>query len=159
MPGRATTPPGWHDDPERPGTQRYWDGDQWTDGPQPEPDPAASPPTTVADESTGNRIATAGMVCAIVGSLFGTIPILFVYTLILGFLGISFGITGGRRIKRGETQRGKLMARTAIIVGVVAVVLGFVGAAMVNDALEDPDSGAAEIEQVVEGVPEDLRTA
>ena len=150
MSGRATNPPGWYDHPEQSGVQRYWDGDQWTDERRKEPDSASPSPTTADDRSTRNGIATAGMICAVVGSLFGTIPILFAYALILGLLGISFGIAGGRKIKRGETQRGKGMARTGIVVGVVAVVLGFVGAAIVNDALEDPGSGPTEIKQTSE---------
>ena len=27
----TTTPPGWHPDPQVPGQNRYWDGNQWTD--------------------------------------------------------------------------------------------------------------------------------
>lgn len=34
--------PGWRDDPERPGIQRYWSGGGWDDGiqPRPKPEPA-----------------------------------------------------------------------------------------------------------------------
>lgn len=41
-----TPPAGWFPDPEQPGTQRYWDGSQWTEqrapaGPTVEPDKGA----------------------------------------------------------------------------------------------------------------------
>lgn len=36
------TKPGWRDDPERPGIERYWTGDRWDDeiAPRPKPEPA-----------------------------------------------------------------------------------------------------------------------
>lgn len=40
-----TTPPGWYPAPgDPPGTQRYWDGSQWTGSPVPV-DPSAPPPS------------------------------------------------------------------------------------------------------------------
>lgn len=42
----ATTPPGWYPDPKLAGTQRYWDGQRWTDNVAPlvmaPPRPASS---------------------------------------------------------------------------------------------------------------------
>lgn len=46
---RMSTPAGWYDDPERPGQQRYWNGQQWTDDktrdavPSPQAASAATP--------------------------------------------------------------------------------------------------------------------
>lgn len=46
--GVGSRAPGWYDDPEGPGMQRYWDGTSWTwDTRKPEPvtSPPATPPT------------------------------------------------------------------------------------------------------------------
>jgi uncharacterized protein len=40
--------PGWYEDPEHPGQQRYWDGTQWTASPAQAPVPAQ--PAAVTDE-------------------------------------------------------------------------------------------------------------
>jgi hypothetical protein len=38
--GHVGVSSGWYPDPARPGTERYWDGSQWTDG---RPVPVADP--------------------------------------------------------------------------------------------------------------------
>ncbi len=52
----AETPPGWYPDPERPGTQRWWDGEAWgTPVAQAQPGPpvtaAAPAPAGIPSES------------------------------------------------------------------------------------------------------------
>jgi uncharacterized protein len=42
----APAGPGWYPDPQTPGTQRYWDGTQWTGEPQPV---AAAPARAASD--------------------------------------------------------------------------------------------------------------
>ncbi|MCH7670203.1 MAG: DUF4190 domain-containing protein [Acidobacteria bacterium] len=144
MTDRSTTPPGWHDDPEQPGMERHWDGSRWTDNRRAKSEQPPPPPTAITVQTTGNGIAVAAMVCAIVGALFGLTLFFFMFALVLGLLGIVFGVAGGRRVRRGETQRGKGMARTGIIVGVIAIALGIVGV-ILSGAFEDRHSDLDEI--------------
>lgn len=46
------TPAGWYDNPERPGTLRYWDGSAWTDHVH-EQQPAQAPPPSAAQTYIG----------------------------------------------------------------------------------------------------------
>ena len=45
----SSTPAGWYDDPNQPGQQQYWDGNQWTGQMQPAPGAAATAPPPVAN--------------------------------------------------------------------------------------------------------------
>lgn len=67
----SNTPPGWYDDPNNPGEQAYWDGQEWA-GPE-------SP-----DRKPGNALAIVGVVC-------GAIAVL---AALLGPFAIPFGIAG-----------------------------------------------------------------
>ena len=44
-----TTPPGWYDDPEKPGLERYWDGRAWTEDTQPKAEPKPPPKATTVN--------------------------------------------------------------------------------------------------------------
>ena len=53
-----TTPAGWYPDPTQPGTQRFWDGEQWTEQRAPAPAPAApTPAAQVPDEGAAKAAA------------------------------------------------------------------------------------------------------
>ena len=59
--------PGWYDDPDGNGSQRYWDGDAWTDGAQAAPTPAATraaapPPSTAPPEVPNGQPQAVGEV-------------------------------------------------------------------------------------------------
>ena len=155
MTDRSTTPQGWYDDPEQPGMERHWDGSRWTDNRQPKSEQPPPPPTAITVQTTGNGIAVAAMVCAIVGALFGLTLFFFMFALVLGVLGIVFGVAGGRRVRRGETQRGKGMARTGIVVGVIAISLGIAGV-ILSGAFEDLESDLNEIRQNSDDISENL---
>ncbi len=85
------------------------------------------------------------LVCGIVGSVFGLIPILGLIALTLGVIALVFGLLAARKAKQQQQPRG--MARAGWILGVVAIVLGVVGMAIVSDAFEDLENDLDELEQ------------
>lgn len=58
-------PAGWYDDPSRPKTKRYWDGDAWTEQRQEEP-----PPEPVAGWKVAASILV-GIVLPLLGLIIG----------------------------------------------------------------------------------------
>jgi EamA domain-containing membrane protein RarD len=69
-----------------------------------------------------NGLGIAALCCGLIGVLVGLIPAVFLGSGALGILGITFGIIGIRRVKRGEaTNRG--MAIIGLITGVIAAAL------------------------------------
>lgn len=62
---------------------------------------------------TGNGLAIAGFVCALVG--------LFVFEFILGPLGLIFGLIGLSRARQGAPRRG--LAIAAVVIGAIDIVL------------------------------------
>lgn len=67
-------PPGWYPDPKMAGTQRYWDGEAWTDGIAP------LAPAPFAPQRPGMRAPTAIAIVA-VGILVAAGAIVFIYNL------------------------------------------------------------------------------
>jgi hypothetical protein len=147
---------GWYLDAEDPAVVRYWNGKEWSTATRPGPGAPTSQETngesSVAEvtdssggrvvyvEKAGNGLAVAGFVCAIIGAFAGLIPILFWIALPLGVLGLVFGIIGRRRAKANPSVGRKGMSTWAICLGVVAIGLGIVGIAIVNDAFNDLDN-------------------
>ena len=93
----------------------------------------------VSVERRGNGMAVAALVCGIIGAVIGLVPILFVGAFVLGVLALVFGLVGRGRAKREPAVGRKTMATWGAALGVVAVILGFVGVAIVDDASEDLD--------------------
>ncbi len=87
---------------------------------------------------TNNGMAVASLVLGIVGAVFGLVPIAFVFAWICGVLAVIFGAIGRKRGK--ETGQRKTMATWGLVLGVVAIVLGVIGIAIVNDAFNDVNS-------------------
>lgn len=82
-------------------------------------------------ERQGNGLATAGFVCSLVGAIFGLIPLFFWLAWILGPLGLVFGAVGWKHAnKRG---RGKGLAISGVILGLVAIGLGVIGYTILSD--------------------------
>lgn len=113
-------------------------------------------PTAVPVAAISNGSATAAMVLGIVGAAFGLIPILGFLALILGVLAIVFGFGGRRKLRRGETLRGKGAATSGIVLGVVAIGLGIWGMAIVFGAL---DQLSEDLDNLSSSVQEGLRNA
>lgn len=82
MSSQPSATPGWYPDPERPGTERFWDGNEWG---QIRPAGAAAPPPGPAAPGKANRgCFKTGLL--IVGGLFGA---LIVLTIVVGVLGTA----------------------------------------------------------------------
>jgi len=65
-----TTPPGWYDDPDKPGLERYWDGRRWTEDTQPKakqkPRPAPLPPGTEPLKVPSEKRSGGGRGCLLI---------------------------------------------------------------------------------------------
>lgn len=72
-------------------------------------------------------LAIAGFVCALVGIIFGLIPLTFIMAFILGTIAIVFGAIG----------RAHGLGKAGLILGIIAIILGIVGAVIVNNAVND----------------------
>jgi hypothetical protein len=65
-------PAGWYPDPERPGTQRYWDGSTWTEQTQTSPPRQPQPPSQSKDPKN-DGLALAGWITAVLIPFIGAI--------------------------------------------------------------------------------------
>ncbi|MFT4299995.1 MAG: DUF4190 domain-containing protein [Aeromicrobium sp.] len=96
------------------------------------------------------------MVLGIIGALMGLIPLFFLVAGILGVLAIVFGIIGISRAKRGIATN-KIMSWFGLLLGVIAVILMFVGIAIIDDAFNGESDDAPGRHQnpvdIVEGQP------
>lgn len=75
--------------------------------------------------SAGNGIAVAAISCGLVALLFAWMPIFVVVGIVLGVLGVVFGIRGRRRAK--TVGHGQGMAMAGLLSGIGALVLSIVG--------------------------------
>ncbi len=115
-------PPGWYLDPEQVQTQRYWDGEAWTD---------QRAPAALAT-SRSNTVALVGLIAGILGAMVGLGPAInYPIPLALGAVAIVLGIMGRRR------PGGRGMGTWAIVLGLVALALGIAGAVAVEQAVDD----------------------
>lgn len=122
-------PSGWFPDPLERYDHRWFNGTSWTsdvsiDG-RLTVDPLGTAPSPAGSSGSGNGIATAALVCGLVGIAIAWIPFLVVGGIALGILGIVFGVKGLRRSRTAGRGRGP--AITGIIGGIVALLLSIVG--------------------------------
>ena len=110
--------PGWYPDPEEPGEKRHWDGDQW--GARWHDDLERAEPLGRA-----NRLAVVALICSCFGPF-----------LVGGILATVFGMVALDEIEESEGQeRGAGMAKWAIGLGFVNIVLSFAAIVLVVAAV------------------------
>jgi hypothetical protein len=123
-------PSGWFPDPHGRHEYRYFNGHAWTadvaDEGRRMVDPHGAAPIRGAGRpGTGNGIAVAALTCGLVALVFAWMPVFVVIGLVLGVLGLVFGIRGRRRAR--QVGSGEGMALTGILSGSAALALSIVG--------------------------------
>ncbi|MGH2973757.1 MAG: DUF2510 domain-containing protein [Solirubrobacterales bacterium] len=124
----AATPAGWYKDPQDPTTRRYWDGVQWTDSRAP----------LETDSGPRNGMAVTAFVLGLIGALIGLIIAVFAYPvpLCLGLAAVPLGIIARVRAGRPGVGR-KGMATWGMVLGLLSITWGIVGAVAFNNAVND----------------------
>jgi len=97
------------------------------------PADVSAAPQVVYVEKAGNGLATASLVCGIVGATIALIPILGILGLASGLVALVLGLIARRR------AAGRGRATAGAILGVVAVGLGILGLVIVNNAVNELD--------------------
>jgi hypothetical protein len=123
-------PSGWFPDPHGRHEYRYFNGHAWTadvaDEGRRMVDPFGAAPMHRHDRpARGNGLAIAAMSCGLVALLFAWMPILVVVGVVLGVLGVVFGVRARRRPRTVGSGEG--MALTGLLSGIVALALSVVG--------------------------------
>jgi hypothetical protein len=123
-------PSGWFPDPHGRHEYRWFNGHAWTadvadDGRRMVDPHGAAPLPRAGRPGAGNGIAIAALTCGLIALLFAWMPLFVVIGIVLGVLGLVFGIRGRARARRVGTGRG--MALTGIVTGSAALALSIVG--------------------------------
>jgi len=123
-------PSGWFPDPHGRHDYRWFNGTAWTadvsdDGRRLVDPYGAAPIGRGPQVGSGNGFATAGIVCGLVALLFAWMPVFVVIGIVLGTLGLVFGVRGRRRARQVGTGAGT--ALTGVISGAAALALSIVG--------------------------------
>lgn len=111
------------------------------------------PQRTVSEPRNGFGIAALAL--AIVGLVFGLIPLTGFLALILGAIAVLFGLLGFGRVRKGIASN-KVMSLAGTALGAVAVVLGIWGMTIVFGAVDDL---ASEFESLGRGSQETQQEA
>ncbi|GLF99346.1 DUF4352 domain-containing protein [Streptomyces yaizuensis] len=92
-----------------------------------------------------NGLGTAALILGIIGTITGLIPLLFWLGGTLGLIALILGLSGRGRVKRGEAGN-KKTATFGALLGLVAMVVGVIGAVItfkaVDDAVDEIDKAA-----------------
>ena len=108
----AQRPPAWSHPPPPPA---------WT---QPPPPPPWSYPSQPAN---GHAIAALVLGIAGVATFLVFLGLFFFVNLPCSILAVIFGVSGKRRVDRGETAQHRSLAQAGFVLGVAGVVLGVLG--------------------------------
>lgn len=109
-------PQGWYADPNGLPSDRYWDGQSWTEQTRPQIARAPMPPPTVSFVArpapySGGAPRNGMGIAALVLGLIGLWSLLLLPLFILSVLAVIFGSVGLGRVKRGTaTNRGMCLA-------------------------------------------------
>jgi hypothetical protein len=102
------------------------------------------PTPAVPTLAPARGLAVAAMVTGIVASVLGLIPLFALFALAGGIVALTLGLVAARKQKAAGFKRP--MARAGWILGIVAIVLGVVGMAIVDQAFDDLERDLNEIE-------------
>ncbi len=114
-------PAGWYPDSNQPGTQRYWDGQRWTEHTAPLHTggaPVGGGAAAAGGAYGGERIDT-WLWQSIVATLLCCLP--------LGVVGIVFAAQAQSAINVGNLDEARAKANTAKTMTLIAVGIGLVG--------------------------------
>lgn len=117
--------------------QRYWDGTAWSEQRRPAQAVGVVLPGVAPAPVPANGLAIAALVCGIVGAVFGLIPFTFWLAWVLGVVAIVFGAIGRRRADREPAAGKRSMATAGLILGIVSIGLGIVGAIVLTMLIND----------------------
>ena len=98
--GQQSTPAGWYPDPHYAGTQRWWDGSQWTEH--------RHPPAPVAAHPDGADPRNDGLV-----------QIGYLTAIIIPIVGLLIGLT----LLSRQDRRGGGVVMLSLVIGAVAVAV------------------------------------
>jgi MFS family permease len=125
-------PAGWYPDPDNPdAARRYWDGRRWTDSRAP----------VEAEAGPRNGMAVTAFVLGLVGVTLGAViaVLFFPIPLGLGLAAFVLGWIARRRATRDPAAGRKGMATWGVVLGLLSVGIGIIGAVAVNSAVNDLD--------------------
>lgn len=132
-------PSGWFPDPLGRYDHRWFNGTAWTSdvatNGQRFVDPFGTSPGPTTPPPTGNRSATAALVCGLIAVVVAWIPLVVVAGVVLAVLAVVFGTKGARQAR--TTGQGKGRAITGLVSGVVALALAVVGVLLTVDLFRE----------------------